>query len=200
MPLNTKVSIPRNFPTEEYLTLGNFKRGVISLINKSRLPRDALEQADNIFLVEDGQPSLRPGVGYFGTAPSASAIDGFDYYDTGSTVHIVAAAGGSFWRSTDDATSWTVLTGATYTAGTTVNFNQYNTYLYITDGVNNIARYDGTTVLATYTALATPAAPSAAETALAGTGLSYYYKISAVNTVGFSIASAVLPSAAIAWK
>lgn len=183
--------LPTNFPTPNYLTLGNFKRGVITLIDKSRLPTNALEQADNIFLVEDGQPSLRPGVDWFGTAPSASQIDGYDYFDTGTTVHIVCASGGSFYRSTNDATSWTVLTGATYTAGTTVNFNQYNSYLYITDGTNNIARYDGTTTLATYTSLSQPTAPSAAETALAGTGIQYYYKVSAVNTVGFSVASPV---------
>lgn len=191
MPLKIDQNLPTNFPNPDYLTLGNFKRGVVTLIDKSRLPKDALEQADNIFLVEDGQPSLRPGTAYFGTAPNASQIDGFDYFDTSTTVHLVVAAGGNFYRSTDDGTSWTILTGATYTAGTTVNFNQYNSYLYITDGVNNIARYDGTTVLATYTALATPGAPSAVETALAGTGIQYYYKFSAVNTVGFSAASPV---------
>lgn len=192
MPLSVDQNLPTKFAPPQYLTLSNFKRGVITLIDKSRLPKDALEQADNIFLVEDGQPSLRPGVAYFGTAPSASAIDGFDYFDTGSTVHIVAAAGGSFYRSTDDGTTWTVLTGATYTAGTTVNFNQYNSFLYITDGTNNIARYDGTTVLQTYASLATPAACSTAITGLgAGTAYTYYYKISAVNTVGFSIASPV---------
>lgn len=191
MPLLTDNNLPTKFATPSYLTFSNFKKGVITLIDKSRLPKDALEQADNIFLVEDGQPSLRPGVGYFGTAPSASAIDGFDYYDTGTTVHLVCGAGGSFYRSTDDGVTWTVLTGATYTAGTVVNFNQYNSYLYITDGVNNIARYDGTTVLVTYGTLSTPAAPSAVETALTGTANNYYYKISRANTVGFSIASPV---------
>ena len=188
MPLNVDLNLPTKFPTPQYLTLGNFKRGVITLIDKSRLPKDALEQADNIFLVEDGQPSLRPGVDYFGTAPSASAIDGFDYYDTSTTVHLVCASGGSFYRSIDDGTTWTVLTGATYTAGTTVNFNQYNSYLYITDGINNIVRYDGTTTLQTYTSLATPSAPTPVITG-GGTGFNYYYKIAAVNTIGFSIAS-----------
>jgi len=197
MPLAVDANLPTKFPTPQFLTLGNFKRGVITLIDKSRLPKDALEQADNIFLVEDGQPTLRPGVQYFGTAPSASAIDGFDYYDTSTTVHLVCASGGSFYRSTDDGTTWTILTGATYTAGTVVNFNQYATYLYITDGTNNIARYDGTTTLQTYTSLATPSAPTPAITG-GGTGFNYYYKISAVNTVGFSIASAATSAQAFA--
>lgn len=197
MPLGVDLNLPTKFPNPQYLTLGNFKRGVITLIDKSRLPKDALEQADNLFLVEDGQPSLRPGVAYFGTAPSGSAIDGFDYYDTSTTVHLVAASGGSFYRSTDDGTTWTILTGATYTAGTTVNFNQYATYLYITDGTNNIARYDGTTTLQTYTSLATPAAPTPAITG-GGVGFNYYYKISPVNTVGFGIASPATAAQAFA--
>lgn len=50
-------------------------------------------------------------------------------------------------------------------------------------------RYDGTTTLINYTALTTPAAPTIAETGLAGTGYTYSYKQVAVNTVGMSIAS-----------
>ena len=68
--------------------------------------------------------------------------------------------------------------------------NQNGNYLYITTGVNNIIRYDGSTTLVTYTTLATPAAPTVAETGLSGTGYTYYYKQARVNTVGFSAASA----------
>lgn len=183
--------LPTNFPIPQYLTLGNFKRGVITLIDKSRLPKDALEQADNIYLVEDGQPSLRPGVNWYGTAlPGSVEILGFDYFDFDGVVHLVAVgADGNAYRSTDDATTWTVCTGATFSTTATVNMNQYDNYLYITNGVNNIVRYDGSTVLVSYGALATPAAPTIVETGLAGTGFQYYYKIARVNTVGFSIAS-----------
>ena len=73
--------------------------------------------------------------------------------------------------------------------------NQNGAYLYLTNGTDNIVRYDGTTTLQTYTALATPAAPTVAETGLAGTGNNFYYKVSAVNQVGFSIASAASTAA-----
>jgi hypothetical protein len=102
----------------------------------------------------------------------------------------VAAAGGTIYRSLNDGTTWSACTGASYTSGNDVFMNQNGSYLYITTGVNNIIRYDGTTTLATYTALTTPAAPTVAETGLAGSGYNYYYKQAAVNTVGFSIASA----------
>lgn len=191
MPQQTDDSLPTAFPKPDYLTLGNFKRGVITLIDKSRLPKDALEQADNIFLVEDGQPTVRPGVDWFGTAlPGNVAILGFDYFDFSGTSHIVAVgADGVVYRSTDDATTWSACTGATMNTSATINMNQYNSFLYLVNGVDNIVRYDGTTTLQTYGTLATPAAPTIVETGLAGTGFQYYYKISRVNTIGFSAAS-----------
>jgi hypothetical protein len=102
----------------------------------------------------------------------------------------VAAAGGTIYRSLNDGSTWSACSGASYTAGNDVFMNQNGSYLYITTGVDNIIRYDGTTTLATYTALTTPAAPTVFKTGLAGTGYNYYYKQAAVNTVGFSIASA----------
>jgi hypothetical protein len=191
MPLQTDdKSLPTTFPQPDYLTLTTFKRGVISLIDKSRLPKDALEEANNIFLVEDGQPTIRPGVNWYGAvSPNASAITGFDYFDFAGVIHLVMVAGGTVYRSTDNGITWTACTGATLTSGLTVEMNQYNNYLYLTDGTDNITLYDGSTVLTQYSTLATPAAPTVAETGLAGTGYNYYYKVARVNTVGFSIAS-----------
>jgi len=126
-------------------------------------------------------------------SPSAAdwpQIDGFDYFDNSGTIHLVAAAGGAIYRSLDDAATWTACTGANYTPGTVVNMNQNGSRLYITTGVDNMLYYDGTTNLQTFTVLATPAAASSAKTGLGGTSITYYYKISAVNTVGFSVASA----------
>lgn len=320
MPLNLNETNDIKFPTPNYLTLTNWKMGVITLIDKSRIPKNALEKADNIFLYEDGQPGPRPGVNWFGTAPgsvlaptspspspsaslspsassspssssslslspsasispsgsrspsaspsispsssqspsasqslspsssmspsasrspsgsrspsassspslspstsispsaskspsssiSASvspsnsnspspslgnwpAIDGFDYFDDAGAIHIVAAAGGAIYRSLDNAQTWTACVGASYIAGTEINMNQNGGFLYITDGIDTMFYYDGSTTLQTFTVLATPAAATAAKTGLGGgTGITYYYKVSAVNTVGFSVAS-----------
>lgn len=181
---------PTKFPPYQYSTLGNFKRGVITLIDKSRLPKDALEVADNIFLYEDGQPGPRPGVDWYGTAsPNAAEIDGFDYFDYNGTIHLVIVAGGNVYRSTDDGQNWSLCTGATLTSGVPTNTNQQGSYLYLTNGTDNIVRYDGSTTLQVYTALSTPSAPTTAKTGLTGTTYTYYYKVSAVNAIGFSAAS-----------
>lgn len=178
------------FPNPDYLTLQNFSRGVITLIDKSRLPKNALEEAINIFLVEDGQPSIRPGVDWFGVeVPNAAEIDGAEYYDTGTASHLVVVAGGNVYRSTDDAATWDLCSGGTLTSGEKAEMNQNGGFLYITTGADAILRYNGTTTLQTYSALDDPAAPSVAKTGLGATTYRYYYKVSAVNQVGFSEAS-----------
>jgi hypothetical protein len=191
MPLNLQDDLPKSFPQPQYKTHSNFKKGVVSLIDKSRLQENMLEQADNIFLVEDGQPSLRPGIDWYGTAaPNSQEIDGFDYFDFAGVVHLVIVAGGTVYRSTNDGQTWTACTGATLTDGLPVLMNQYNNYLYLTNGTDNVTLYDGTTVLTQYTTLATPAAPTVAENGtLSGSGFTYYYKVARVNTIGFSEAS-----------
>lgn len=190
MPLILKDDSPTSFPPPQYLTLTSSKRGVITLIDKSLLPRDALEEADNIFLYEEGQAGPRPGVDWFGTAsPNAEPWDGMDYFDFNGAIHLVGVAGGVVYRSTDDGTTWNTCSGATLTADVDVYMNQNSNFLYITNGVNNIVRYDGTTTLQTYTTLPTPVASSAAKTGLAATTYTYYYKVSAVNQVGFTAAS-----------
>lgn len=193
MPLDLANDLPKSFPTPQYKTLANFKKGVITLIDKSRLPEDALEQADNIFLVEDGQPSLRPGIDWYGTAmPNSEPIDGFDYFDLAGAIHLIAVAGGAVYRSLDDGTTWDTCTGATLTADIPTFMNQYNNFLYLTNGTDNVTLYDGTTVLQQYTTLGTPAAPTVAETGsglTSGTAYRHYYKLARVNTIGFSAAS-----------
>lgn len=200
MPLAVDNDLPSTskFPNPDFLTLANFKRGVITLINSSRLPKDALAEADNIFLIEDGQPSLRPGVGWYGVvSPNGLPIDGFDYFDFNGVIHLVMVAGGTVYRSTNDGAAWSACSGGTLTALEPVSMNQNGTFLYLTTGVDNILRYDGTTTLQAYTALAAPSAPTIVRTGLAGTNFTYYYKIAAVNAIGFSIASAKVSQAVL---
>ena len=197
MPLNTNLNLPNTAPQKSYRTLNSWKRGVITLVDKSLVPTDALIEAQNLFLTEDGTPTIRPGTDYYGTAPAAFNIDGASGYEyqsgTATPVpHIIMVSNGTVYRSTDDGTTWTACTGATLTAGKKCWFVQDHGYLYITNKYDVIVRYDGSTVLQTYTALSTPSAPTVAKgagTGMTGTNYSHYYKIAAVNNVGFTIAS-----------
>lgn len=191
MPIGLELNLPDTNPKEEYLTLNNWKKGVITLLDRSRLPKDSLQEADNLILVEDGQPSFRPGVNWYGV-DVGDVIDGMEAFDFAGAIHIVVAAGGVYYRSTDDGMTWDTCTGGSYTAGTKVNMNQYNNYLYLSTGIDTLTLYDGTTTLVVYTALTTPAAPTGVVTVITGTLFNHYYKISAVNELGFTTASTAL--------
>lgn len=188
-----ELKLPNTTPQFTPLTQDRFDRGVITVINESKLPKNALKRGYNITLVEDGAPRPRPGVDWYGTAPSANAIDGAAYYETAAeAVHLVVVAGGVVYRSVNDGATWSTCSlpvGATLTAGYKCDFEQAASYLYICNGHNQILRYDGTTTLVGYTALTAPAAPTPTKTGLAATTYTYRYRIAAVNAVGFTEAS-----------
>lgn len=194
MPLNIDAEVSGKFPQPNYLTLGSFRRGVITLIDQSKIPKDALVEADNIYLYEDGNAGPRPGVDWYGAvSPNGLPIIGADYFQASdNTSHLVMVAGGVVYRSINDGETWNLCSGVTLDTTAKVNMLQDGGYLYLTNGVDEITRYDGTTTLATYTALTTPSAANAVKTGLAGTTIvTYYYKYAAVNDVGFTIASPV---------
>lgn len=85
MPLNLSIKMPSTGPKPSTLTLSNWRRGVITLIDKSRIPKDALATANNIFLVEDGNPTPRPGVDWFGTAPGMVSASSHSVSPSAST-------------------------------------------------------------------------------------------------------------------
>lgn len=194
MPMDINLNLPQTVPSLQPLTLDSWKKGVITLIDKSRIPRDALVEMQNLLLVEDGVPTVRPGLDWFGTAsPNGSAIDGADAYQTSAgAIHLLMVAGGTVYRSLDYGTTWTACTGATTTSGSKVYMVQDHTYMYLTNGTDAIIRYDGTTTLVTYTALATPGGITPTEsgsTVMTGTGYHHYYKVTAVNQIGFTLPS-----------
>lgn len=190
MEVKPLAGINDNPPGLITLTQDKFDRGVISLIDQSKLPRNALKEANNIILGEDGAPMIRPGLDWYGTSASAHAIDGASFFvDDDDSVHLLKVANGSVYRSIDNGDNWALCSGASFTAGKKVRFEQANGYMYLYNGWDNIIRYDGSTTLQVYTALASPTPISAVKTGLAATTYTYRYRVSAVNDIGFTQAS-----------
>jgi hypothetical protein len=122
---------------------------------------------------------------------AVGSLNGFDYYDSGDGVDLVCVGDGNVFRSINDGNSWALCSGHTFDLTANVNPTQYNGFLYLTCEAQDImVRYDGSTTLQTYTVLSTPSAPTAAvASGITGTTYTSYYKVSAVSTIGFSIAS-----------
>lgn len=196
---NFLASIPDAPPNYITLNQTNFGRGVVSVVDETNLPRNALKEARNLTLTQDGAPTIRPGVDWYGTAPSANAIQGGAMHVmVDDVVHLVAVSGTKVYRSLNDGATWQVCaTGAgvqdVFTLGHRVRNEQANTYTYLFNAWDNIVRYDGTLILQVYQALSIPTAVSVVRTGLGGTGIyNYRYRVSAVNDIGYTIASTAI--------
>jgi hypothetical protein len=194
------VKLPQSDPQLDYRSQYRFDRGVVTSIDESNLPKNALKEANNIMLREDGAPGPRWGINWYGVAaPNAAEVDGGGMYESAAgAVHLLMVAGGNIYRSTDNGLTWDLCTGATLTVGHKCHIEQASqssaglNYAYITNGEDSIVRYDGTTALQVYSSLANPTGNTLSKTGLAGTTYTYRYRVVAVNAIGFTAASVAL--------
>ena len=194
MQVTGVTGLPDAPPRSIVLTQDKFDRGVITLLDQSKLPRNALKEAVNIFLSEDGAPTVRPGLDWYGVAASAYAIDGADFFvDTiTNAVHLLKVANGVVYRSLNNGAIWEACTGGTFTAGKKVRFYQANDTTYMYNGWDNIIRYDGSSALLSYTSISAPSSVSLVKTGLAGTTYTLRYRVSAVNDIGYTEGSTAI--------
>lgn len=180
------------------ILLDEFDGGVNTLLSETRIRKNEAKEAKNLMLIEDGVWTKRWGTADYGTA--VTSIDGAaEYVASDGSRELIIIDNGTPKKSTDDGVNWSTITGATFTAGERMRFYQYGAnnssgvfkyYLYMVNGTDAIARYNGTTI-ETYTEID---APTWAGTAIARTGLTtgnydYYYQVTAQNEVGETIAS-----------
>lgn len=169
----------------------NFSEGVVTLIEEARISKKAAKQALNLTQTQDGVYTTRPGTAVYGAIlPNAQTPDGAcEYVKSDGTTELIAVAN-VVYKSTDGG-SWTAVTGATFTLGTQCYFIQIASRLYITNGTDALAYYDGTN-LNTYTAIAAPAwaATPLARAVLTAGNFNVYYQVTALNSVGETVGNA----------
>jgi hypothetical protein len=171
------------------ITIDKFAGGTNSLIDEARLSPTFAVESNNMLQTQDGVWTTKWGSAYYG-ATHASTIDGAsEYVKSDGTTELVTITNGKAYKSTDGG-SLTEITGATFTAGTQCYFLQISGYLYIANGTDALARYNGT-ALTTYTEINAPASLSAS---LVASGLSsgtftYYAEVTALNDVGETVGS-----------
>lgn len=131
------------------------------------------------------------------TNTSVAAIDGaFMYQSSLLANHLIIVCGGNIFRSLDNGNTWTICTAATFTPGKKVYAAQGssdgsgNNYMYLTNGYDYPIRYNGTTTLVPFVAILAPGTPTVVATGISTGVYNYFYRISAVNAVGFTQASA----------
>ena len=175
---NTQVQIP----------ILKFTGGVNKLLSEARIGLDEAKEATNLIQVEDGLWKPRWGTAVYGVTFGANPDGASEYMKSDTTTELIVIAGGVAYKCTDGGAK-TSISGATFTAGLQCYFLQIAGFLYISNGTDPLARYDGTT-LVTYSSLAAPSIPVGTRTGLASGIYTMYAQSTAVNAVGETVGSA----------
>ena len=169
---------------DQIIEIKDFKGGSNLLVTEARLKLNESKKALNLLQIEDGLWKPRWGSAVYGADYGAVPDGAKEFVKSDGTTELIAVAGGKVYKSTNGG-AITEVTGATFTAGTQCYFMQIAGYMYIANGTDSLARYNGTT-LTTYTALAAPASPTASRVAsgLSSGTYTYYAEITALNAIG----------------
>lgn len=171
------------------ITIDKFDKGYSNLIDEARMDKAMAKESNNMMQVSDGLWKTRWGTKYYGATYGANPDGAHEYVKSDGTTELVVIADGKAYKSSDGG-STTEISGATFTAGTKCYFMQIAGYLYITNGTDNLARYDGSS-LTTYTELSAPANLTASLTGsgLASGNYNYYAEVTALNDIGETVGS-----------
>jgi hypothetical protein len=171
------------------MEIKNFAGGSNHLLDEGRLKPTEAKTATNLIQVQDGLWKPRWGTAYYGADLGDTCDGACEYVKSDETTELIAVAGGKAYKSSNGG-AWSEISGATFTAGTQCYFMQIASYLYISNGTDALARYNGT-ALTTYSALNAPASLSASLVAsgLTSGSYSYYGVVTALNEVGETVGS-----------
>lgn len=193
-PKLTAKSMP-----EVDLTFASFNAGLNTLLDEGRLPPNAAREVTNMMQTQDGVWTKRWGTKNYGQSLTGP-VDGIGTAtvvntDGSFTQTLLALDNGTLKKSVSGG-SWTAITGATFQTGHHMTMLQIHNRVYLANGVDHLAFYDiNAGTISVFTGLATPGAPTVAinpppgtNTGLATGTINQFYKITAVNTVGETIA------------
>jgi len=172
-----------------------FSKAYISTIDNSRRPQNSLSSMINMELVQDNVVRPRPPLVRYGEQPPLPVV--------GRGTYRYEGVRGVLWMLNDEGVGKVYkqvdggefeLIGGEYNIENWSMFAQSKGRAYIFNGVDPLSYVNlDTEAVVTYDPLATPSAPSGTATSNLTSGtkpFNYYYRVSANNNVGESIASA----------
>lgn len=182
-----KLPVTRSTAKPLLINIDNFSGGSNNLVDEARMSSKFAVESNNMMQVQDGLWKTRWGSQYYGVDYGAVPDGASEFLKADGTTELIVIAGGKAYKSTDGG-AITEVTGATFTAGLPCYFMQISGFLYIANGTDNLARYNGT-VLSTYSSINAPTNLSAS---LVASGLTsgvytYYAQVTALNEVGETV-------------
>lgn len=190
----TKQRSRRKARKEINISQNKFDKGYISTIDNSRRPLGSLSDMMNMEIVQDFIGRPRPPLVEYGTQPANPIVGRMMVRYGGSrSIYWMQDTGtyGQIHKQTDGGT-FSLLADADneYDDEAWAMGVQAKAKLYVYNGVDKLSFVSlSDDSIQKYTSLSTPGAPTVTMNGATSTGFTYYYKITANNAVGESIAS-----------
>ena len=184
-----KFQPTRSNAKEVLITIDRFNKGYSNLIDEARMDPEFAKESNNMMQVSDGLWKTRWGTNYYGAELPENPDGASEFVKADGTTELIAIADGVAYKSTDGG-SWSSISGATFTAGVKCYFLQISGFLYIANGTDSLARYDGSS-LTTYSSMNPPdnLTASLVASGLTSGTFTYYAQVTALNDVGETVGS-----------
>jgi len=181
-----KITSVKN-PNKETESNSSFLGGLNTFQDETLLKDSELSEAKNIILNVDGiEP--RPGTSTYGTTSGSKVVGLYGYYlSNGSRQFIRYTIGANNKLQKYVSGTPTDIGSTTFNASARMSFVQARDVIYGFNGQDSLFKYDGTTIT-TYSALLTPTGLAVTPQGTTGS-TAYSYRVSAVNSIGETIAA-----------
>lgn len=169
-------------------TWDNFRKGLNTLFRDSELLDTQARQMQNLILTGKGVVTQRPGTRELhqgGVSLAGTKVRGLFSSSLNDELLAITDAG---YLTKKNGTSYTVLTGASWTSGYKVRMTRLGDKIYIVSPNRPMVRYDGSNLLS-YTTIAAPSSLTATNLSGVTGSFSYSWRVAATTDVGRTLAS-----------
>lgn len=166
-----------------------FRKGLNTLLQDTEIDKQELAQAKNIVLVGAGVPTKRWGSRqFFQSGNATGSVRGLKaFYLSNGTIETIALTDDGYLTKMNGA-SYSTLTGVSWASGNNAQMAQLDDNLYIVNGQRELARYSSPTLVG-FPTIALPVVTGATNISNATGATVKGYRVTAVSTVGETLAS-----------
>lgn len=188
MPLWSK-SIPYSPGRKLEFAWDSFSKGLNTILRDNEIKQDELSQAQNLLLIGRGVPTKRWGTAlYYQAGNATGSVRGLKgFYKSDSTNELLAVTDDGYLTK-KNGTTFTSINGVSWASGNDVRMAQLNDNMYIVNGQRALAKYSSPTLVG-FATIAPPTILSASNLSNATGTTQKAYRVSAISTVGETLAS-----------
>lgn len=180
---------PRFVPQKDMeLNWDTFSGGWNNLFKPTELQPNELAQADNLMLIGKGTPTGRWGSTKYFLAGTGQVRGLGAYYNSQASQNFLLSVTDSGLLVKKNGASYTIITGASFASGQTIQMSQLGNKAYFVSPTTNLVKFDGTNLIP-YTAINAPGSVTASMLSFASGFTTWSWIVTTNSLTGETIGS-----------